>query len=353
MAAPTSTPPEAALTLGLALVASSAAPLLLLDADLTIIAVSKSFCRAVDVDPVTTPGKSIFAIGAGEWDVPQLRSLLGATASGLAEIEAYEINLRVPGKDNRCLVLGAHRLDYAGDEHVRIVLTVADVTQARITEKLKDDLLREKAILLQEVQHRVANSLQIIASVLLQSARKVQSEETRASLRDAHGRVMSIATVQRQLAASGEGDVALQPYFAQLCQSLGASMIRDHDQLSLGVEVDASVVGADISVCLGLIVTELVINALKHAFPGERKGRIVVAYQSDGPDWSLSVGDNGVGMPPEAANAKPGLGTSIIDSLAKHMDAMVTTSDNHPGTRVLIAHTQAAAGAAQGDARAV
>ena len=72
-------------------------------------------------------------------------------------------------------------------------LAVADVTAARAADKLKDDLLREKAILLQEVQHRVANSLQIIASVLLQSARKVQSEETRGHLKDAHNRVMSVA----------------------------------------------------------------------------------------------------------------------------------------------------------------
>src|SRR3546814_18014176 len=81
------------------------------------------------------------------------------------------------------------------------------------------DVCSSDLILLQELQHRVANSLQIIASVLMQSARRVQSEEARGHLHDAHNRVMSIATLQQQLAASRLGDVELRGYFTQLCES--------------------------------------------------------------------------------------------------------------------------------------
>ncbi|SKB67723.1 Two-component sensor histidine kinase, contains HisKA and HATPase domains [Sphingopyxis flava] len=239
----------------------------------------------------------------------------------------------------RRLVLNAQKLDYGDAEQVRLLLTISDVTEARISEKLKDDLLREKAILLQELQHRVANSLQIIASVLMQSARRVQSEETRGHLHDAHNRVMSIATVQQQLAASRLGDVELRGYLTQLCQSLGASMIHDHDQVSLAVTADDSSVNADISVSLGLIVTELVINALKHAFPGERSGKILVDYLSRGQDWTLSVSDDGVGTPQSLADAKPGLGTSIVEALANQLKATVDTAGAHPGTTVSIVHT--------------
>src|SRR3546814_10993802 len=91
---------------------------------------------------------------------------------------------------------------------------------------------------------------------------------------------MSIATVQQQLAASRLGEVELGAYFTQLCQSLGASMIRDPDLVSLRVNADDSKVNADISVSLGLIVTELVINALKHAFPGRRRGTTPVVYHA-------------------------------------------------------------------------
>jgi len=221
-----------------------------------------------------------------------------------------------------------------------VLLAVADVTDARANTKLKDDLLREKAILLQEAQHRIANSLQIIASILMQSARKVQSDETRGYLRDAHGRLMSIAAVQQQLAISSLGEVELRPYFTQLCKSLGASMIYDQKVLSIEVDVDDSSIDADISMSLGLIVTELVINALKHAFPENHEGRIGVAYQSNGPNWTLSVTDNGIGMPADMEDAKAGLGTNIIEALAKRLDAEIQITSANPGTSVRIVHPQ-------------
>lgn len=332
------THPDVALSLALAIVASSNAPALLLNEDLTVIAASTSFFHAFTLTEPEVAGQPLFALGSGEWDVPQLRSLLIATLSGHARIEAYEMDLKGDSASRR-LVLNAQKLDYGDAEQIRLLLTISDVTEARISEKLKDDLLREKAILLQELQHRVANSLQIIASVLLQSARRVQSDETRMHLRDAHNRVMSIATLQQQLAASRIGDVELRSYFAQLCQSLGASMIHNHDQLSLAVTADDSIVKADISVSLGLIVTELVINALKHAFPGDREGKIQVDYRSLGGDWKLSVSDDGVGTPETMADAKPGLGTSIVEALANQLDATVETEGGHPGTKVSIVHS--------------
>jgi two-component sensor histidine kinase len=329
-------------SLALALVASSDAPLLLLDGDLNVVAASNSFCRAFHIDPAGVWGHPVFGLGVGEWDVPQLRSLLSATASGHAAIEAYEMDLSGQGGDVRRLVIKAQRLDYGGDA-TRLLVTVSDVTDMRAAEALKDELLREKAILLQEVQHRVANSLQIIASVLLQTARKVQSEETRGHLEDAHNRVMSIATVQKQLASSTQGDVEMRPYFTQLCQSLGASMIRDHSRQSIAVTGDGSAVTADVSVSFGLIVTELVINALKHAFPGGRAGTITVDYRSQGEGWRLSVSDDGVGMSKAPSAAKAGLGTSIVEALARQLHATVKIVDGDPGVIVSIAHTSPAA----------
>ena len=215
-------PPAVALNLALAVVASSNAPLLLLDRNLTVIAASGSFCRAFQIEFDNVADRPMASLGKGEWDVPQLTGLLNATASGFAEVKDYEMELVRDGRANRALVLNATKLDYADDGNVRLILAVADVTDARIAEKLKNDLLRDKEVLLQELHHRVANSLQIIASVLLQSARKVQSEETRSHLFDAHQRVMSVASLQKQLAASQLGDVELRPYLTELCESIGA-----------------------------------------------------------------------------------------------------------------------------------
>jgi two-component system, sensor histidine kinase PdtaS len=97
-ARPSSYSEEAALSLAMAVVESSPGPLLLLDGDLSIVAASASFFEAFEVDPGTAPGRELSSLGAGEWDVPQLRSLLDATASGAAKIEAYEMELRRPGR---------------------------------------------------------------------------------------------------------------------------------------------------------------------------------------------------------------------------------------------------------------
>ena len=329
---------EAADSLALAVIASSNAPVLLLDGDLAVIAASRSFCAAFDIDPAGIAGRQLAELGAGEWRIPQLASLLRATAAGSADIDCYEMDLVRPGQPSRRLIINARKLDYFDGGNARLVLTASDVTEERISDKLKDDLLREKAILLQELQHRVANSLQIIASVLMQSGRKVQSEEARGHLRDARNRVMSIATMQKQLAVSQLGEVALRHYFTELCASIGASMIGDHNQLKLSVNVDDSVIGADESVSLGLIVTELVINAIKHAFPRHRKGEILVDYRSNGTAWTLSVRDTGIGMPKDQASAKPGLGTGIVEALAKQLGASVRNEPGRPGTLVSIVH---------------
>jgi two-component sensor histidine kinase len=342
MAVLQSSAPNLADSLSLAMVAASDVPLLLLDGDLAVIAASHSFCLAFNVESNTIRGSLMFELGSGEWNLPRLRSLLTATATatGQIAIDGYEIDLKSSAPAPRRLVVKAQKLIYADADATRLLVTVSDVTDARLAEKVKDDLLREKAVLLQEVQHRVANSLQIIASVLMQSARSVQSEETRVHLQDARNRVMSIATVQRQLASSNATEVALLPYFTQLCQSLGASMIRNHERQTIEVCVDDSIVGADISVGLGLIVTELVINALKHAFPEERPGKILVNYRSNAADWTLSVGDNGVGMPTGVLAAKPGLGTSIVEALARQMKAQVNVAAANPGTSISISRTQ-------------
>jgi two-component sensor histidine kinase len=183
------------------------------------------------------------------------------------------------------------------------------------------------------------DSLQIIASVLMQSARKVQSEESRVHLNDAHHRVMSIATLQKQLAASRLGEVALRPYFADLCASIGASMISRDGRLSLTTTADEAMVPADVSMSLGLIVTELVINRLKHAFPShDPAGSVAVGYLVRGGGWTLSVADNGAGMPRGRKRAKPSLGTGIVEALARQLDAKVIIKDERPGTKVSIVH---------------
>lgn len=331
--------PDASTSLGLALVISSSTPLLLLDEKLVIQAASESFCRDFSLDCHVVVGRTLFALGDGEWDIPQLRSLLTATASGSAAIEAYELDFQRSGEPTRHLIVNAHALASDFDEPLRLAVAVTDVTHPRQAQRDHDALVREQVTLVQELNHRVANSLQIIASVLMQRVCSAQSEETRMHLRDAHHRVMSVATLQRQLAATAQGEVNLRQYFTDLCASIAASMIADPAMLKLTVDADAdATTTADRSVSMGLIITELVINSLKHAYPAEAKGMIVIGFHATDSGWVLSVTDDGIGIPGDSATGKPGLGTGIVNALAGQLSATVEITDADPGCHVAIIH---------------
>lgn len=157
----------------MALVTSSSAPLILLDEDLVVQAASLSFCGTFSLDPGDVVGADLFSLGNGEWEIPQLRSLLVATASGRVAIDAYEMDLKRAGEADRCLVVNAHVLDQPDEVAMRLVMAVTDITEARDAARKMAALIQEKNVLLQELSHRVANSLQIIASVLMQRVRRV------------------------------------------------------------------------------------------------------------------------------------------------------------------------------------
>jgi two-component sensor histidine kinase len=324
--------------LNLAMVYASATPLLLLDGACKVIAASASFYEAFEIDPATSKGRLLFDLGEGEWGLPQLRTLMGATLSGDATIEAYETELLRPDEPSRCVVLNVRKLAYGDGENVRLLVAVNDITRARALEKAGRELAHDNAVLSQEVRHRVANSLQIIASVMMLNARRTSSEELRGHLRDARNRVLSIADLQNQLALASSEAVDMHAYLTKLAETIGASMIPDPKALVLRVVSPNTRVDAEVSVSLGLIVTELVINALKHGFPDGAGGEIVVTYEQDDTDWSLSVADNGVGMPANRSDAMAGLGTSIIQALARQLGAEVAVTVLHPGTRVSIIH---------------
>jgi two-component sensor histidine kinase len=256
-------------------------------------------------------------------------------------MEAYEVEQEFPGIGRRTMLLNARKVFYEGNSHSTLLLAIEDITERRVTERVLRDLLEQKDMLLQEMSHRVANSLQIIASILLMKVRTVQSEETRLHLQDAYQRVMSVASVQQQLQAAGPGElIQIGPYLSKLCESLAASMIGDTRPISLKVLAEGGAASSTQAVSLGLIVTELVINALKHAFPDHKKdGQVVVFYAVDGANRKLSVSDNGVGKSDRRDGSRTGgLGTSLVRALAQQLEAQVEVVSTPQGTTVSIIH---------------
>ena len=132
----------------------------------------------------------------------------------------------------------------------------------------------------------------------------------------------------------------MAPYLTQLCDSLKTSMIGDYRPTTLKVMSDSGTVTSREAVSLGLIVTELILNALKHAFTDAKIEReIAVGFAIAGTNWKLSVADNGVGAPVGVfAQTKSGLGTSIVNALAQQLEARVDVTSGPQGTSVLVTH---------------
>jgi two-component sensor histidine kinase len=333
---------EDACLLAAAIVDTVREPLLVLDRDLRVIVASRSFYLAFQSKREATQGRAIYDLDDGVWNIPELRLLLEKIVPKHGVMEDFEVEREFARLGRRSMLLNARQVFYEGNGHTTILLGIEDVTERRRIERALQKLLEQKEMLLQEMSHRVANSLQIIASILLMKARTVDSPETRLHLQDAHRRVMSIASVQQHLQASARGEqIAVGPYLSKLCESLAASMIGDDRAISLKVVASEGTSTSSEAVSIGLIVTELVINALKHAFPKRpRPGQqVIVGYEANGENWKLSTSDNGAGMPDRNARIeKSGLGTSLIKALAQQLDAQVDVSTGPRGTTVSITH---------------
>jgi chemotaxis protein methyltransferase CheR len=330
-------------TLALAIVDTFPEPFLVLDDGLRVLAASRCFYEVFEEDRETAHGRSFFELGQGQWDVPALRLGLEAVLRDHAPMTGLELEQDYPGLGRRTMLLCARLVRYEDSAAPTILLAFKDITERRLIEREKqallehtENLLAQHQTLLREMEHRIANSLQIIASILLLKAGAVASEETREELRDAHQRVMSVAAVQTHLHASGGIDhIDIGAYLAKLTAGLAASMIGPHQGIAIDLAADEGTLQTSHAVSLGLIVTELIINAIKYAFPTARAGaRISVTFEVDESDWKLSVSDNGCGRTAPTTTGSSGLGTAIIRALAKQLQARIEEVSGPNGLRV-------------------
>ena len=323
-------------------------PLLVLDNSLKILAASDSFHRAFQLHPEQTYDEPLFQLDGGAWDIAALHTLLEKSLVKQAVVESFEVIQDFPRIGTRNFLLHARAVRGTDSGYALILLGFEDVTGRRAIEEEKkqlqsrtDELLVQKEMLLEEMQHRIVNSLQIIASILMLKARAVTSEETRQHLQDAHRRVLSVAAVQQHLHSAGRTEmIEIGPYLSKLCASLAESMIGESRPARLEVVADNGALLSADAVSLGLIVTELVINALKYAFPSPAKdGVVTIRFEANDADWKLTVSDNGLGRTDKGGlPAKGGLGTSLVAALAHQLDAKVITASSATGMRISVAH---------------
>lgn len=337
---------EEAKLLAQAIVNTIPQPFLLLDASFHVLAASRAFYEVFQVTADETQGHLLYALGDGQWDIPALRLLLETIIPDRAEIEGFEVEHNFPGLGLRVMMLNALKVRYETSADITILLAFQDITARRAIEREKElilqqsqDLVREKQTMLEEMRHRVANSLQIIASILMLKARAVSSTETRHHLEDAHQRVMSVAAVQQYLnMVEGVDEIEVSDYLDKLTAGLSASMVSESQPVMIEVTSDKGMIPSAKAVSIGLIVTELFINALKYAFPQRRDGALIsVSYEIAAEDWKLTVSDNGGGKVDGGTTIKSsGLGTTIVSALAKQLEASVEQVSNAAGHSVSV-----------------
>ncbi len=204
----------------------------------------------------------------------------------------------------------------------------------------------QQAILLREVNHRVANSLQLITSLIDMQARRVADPAARLMLRQAAERVEAVTMVHRRLYTGDNVEfVEMDDYLAGLVDELeratqtADALVADASATARRIKLQAEPlrVETDKAVPLGLIVNELVTNALKYAYPKDRPGQVRVRLCLAGEALQLSVEDDGIGYPDAGAAPKgSGLGSLIVGSMAKTLHATVALDRAHPGTRFVV-----------------
>ena len=205
-------------------------------------------------------------------------------------------------------------------------------------------MARERAeVLLVEVKHRVANSLQLVAVLVRMQTSAATDMAAKAALREAQSRINAISLVHKSLYTSSDvTNVALNDYLGAMLANLETAMKKDGHTAILKCYLEPVSLRTDASVTLGVAVQELVTNAFKHAYPDEKPGevRVLLKRLGDG-KAELTVEDDGVGIAPNAAHAGTGLGSKIIQTMASALQTRVEYSNRAPGTAARLVLTTA------------
>jgi PAS domain S-box-containing protein len=183
-------------------------------------------------------------------------------------------------------------------EIVYAVLVATDISERKKTEEQTLASLHEKEALLKEIHHRVKNNLQIVSSLLNLQAAELNDPKLTRAFSETRNRVRSMALLHETLYQSENlARIDLPCYLASLCQQLFRSYGVNSERIALQLDVREKHLDLDRAIPCGLIINELVSNALKYAFPGQRRGTIRVEVSRDDSTFHVVVGDDGVGLP--------------------------------------------------------
>jgi two-component sensor histidine kinase len=220
----------------------------------------------------------------------------------------------------------------------RALVCAQDVTELKRTVRQLASALAEKTVLLKEVHHRVKNNLAVISGLLRMQADTQASVEAKAALAQSQMRVHAMALIHEHLFGNDHLDrVNFAEYARQLVSEMYAVFAGEPGRISLEVAADPIELGLDRAVPCALILNELLSNAFKHAFPGERKGEIRISFREQAPgELELAIQDDGIGSPASRGDHKTkSLGLSIVRILTTQLDGTLD-QETCAGTRLVL-----------------
>jgi PAS domain S-box-containing protein len=308
--------------------------LLVLDSDLTIRFANRSFYNTFAAAPEDAVGRKLYELGNRQWDIPELRTALETIISGGKSIEAFEVDRFFPSIGRRVMVLNARKVYRHGNKIQQILLAIEDVTE-RVTLEREHALARERiGMLLQELTHRVKNSLQIIAAMVIIEARSHKSGEGKAALERVSHRINALGQLYSQLSKANTVEaVDAATYLDELCRDLIISVHKEgNTSIELNTDIESELLPTDRAIPIGLIVNELVTNAVKYAFPGDTKGTVLVTLKRLPGELHLTVSDNGHGL--DARRADSGLGGRLVEGFSQQLGGQLKRESNSQGTTV-------------------
>ena len=226
-----------------------------------------------------------------------------------------------------------------------LIGSFSDITERKqAEEQIKKDL-KEKQILLKEIHHRVKNNLQVISSLLGLQAKHIKDKKVLDMFKESKNRIRSMALVHEELYRSGDlANIDFTKYIHELVDRIGRTYIMKPDRIEFKVEVKDVFLVIDLAISCGLVINELISNALKHAFPPsfKGKGKIEIAvHPTEAGEIELIVNDNGVGIPKELDIRKTeSLGMQLVFILAEDQLDGEVTLDRSGGTKFTIRFKQ-------------
>lgn len=223
------------------------------------------------------------------------------------------------------------------DDGTMALASIIDISERLRAQQRLEDALREKTVLLNEVHHRVKNNLQVVTSLLNLQAEHAADPHVRAILGESCGRVKAMSLTHQLLYQRKDfSHLDLAEYLQRLVQSIRASyrVAGGHVELLMDLPSEGPHLDLERSIPCGLLTNELLTNAFKHAFPGERRGKVTVRLADEGDEEiCLSVSDDGIGLPPETELAqRSSLGLQLVPLLVEQLHGVLVV-ERDAGTR--------------------